>query len=186
MIFAPSRATGAVMSFMVASLAIPTSMGAVLSPASAIAQESSNRVNTITDWNVFVDENPKECWAVSKPKETKNTKDGKAVSVQRGDILLFATFRPGRSPEISFTGGYPFAPGSTVDLTVGDRKFQLFTDKEWAWPGSPDDDAKLLAALRGGNSATLTARSARGTQTQDTFSLRGFTAATDDAQKRCK
>ena len=61
----------------------------------ALAQESTNRVATMTDWNVFTEESPKECWGVSKPKETVNSKDGKPVSVRRGDILLFVTFRSG-------------------------------------------------------------------------------------------
>ena len=45
------------------------------------------------------------------------------------------------------------------------------TDGEWAWAASPDDDAKVLAALKKGSSAVLTAKSAKGTQTKDTFSL---------------
>lgn len=150
------------------------------------AQESTNRVATMTDWNVFTEESPKECWGVSKPKETVNTRDGQPVSVRRGDILLFVTFRPGKPGEISFTGGYPFAGGSTVDVVVDGNTYQLFTDGEWAWPGSAEDDAKLLAALKAGTTATLTARSGKGTQTQDTFSLRGFTAAMEDAGKRCQ
>jgi len=152
----------------------------------ASAQESTNRVATMTDWNVFTEESPKECWGVSKPKESVNSRDGQPVSVRRGDILLFVTFRPGKPGEISFTGGYPFASGSTVDVTVDGQPYQLFTDGEWAWPGSAEDDAKLLAALKNGTSATLTARSGRGTQTADTFSLRGFTAAMEDAEKRCQ
>ena len=84
----------------------------------AVAQESTNRVATMTDWSVFADKNPTECWGVSSPKETVNTKDGKPVSVRRGDILLFVTFRPGAKGETSFSGGYPFAPGSTVKLDV--------------------------------------------------------------------
>jgi Invasion associated locus B (IalB) protein len=152
----------------------------------ASAQESTNRVATMTDWNVFVEESPKECWGVSKPKETVNSRDGQPVSVRRGDILLFVTFRPGKPGEISFTGGYPFAGGSTVEVTVDGQPYQLFTDGEWAWPGSADDDAKLLAALKAGTSAVLTARSGKGTQTADTFSLRGFTAAMEDAEKRCQ
>jgi hypothetical protein len=161
---------------------------AALSLAATVAnaQESTNRVATMTDWNVFTEENPKECWGVSKPKESANSRDGQPVSVRRGDILLFVTFRPGKPGEISFTGGYPFASGSTVDVTVDGQPYQLFTDGEWAWPGSAEDDAKLLAALKGGTSATLTARSGRGTQTADTFSLRGFTAAMEDAEKRCQ
>jgi hypothetical protein len=152
----------------------------------AQAQESTNRVATITDWNVFVEESPKECWGVSKPKETVNTRDGQPVSVRRGDILLFVTFRPGKPGEISFTGGYPFAGGSTVKVDVGGKTFEMFTDGEWAWPGSAQDDAALLAALKAGSDAVLTARSGKGTQTVDTFSLRGFTAAMEDAGQRCQ
>jgi hypothetical protein len=156
------------------------------SGAAALAQESQNRVATMTDWNVFVEETPKECWGVSKPKETVNTRDGQPVSVRRGDILLFVTFRPGKPGEISFTGGYPFAGGSTVEVSIDGTAYQLFTDGEWAWPGSADEDAKLLAALKAGTTATLSARSGKGTQTLDTFSLRGFTAAMEDAEKRCQ
>lgn len=157
-------------------------------PSGALAQESTNRVATKTDWSVFTEENPKECWGVSSPKETVNTRDGNPVSVRRGDILLFVTFRPGTGAagEISFTGGYPFAPGSTVNIKIGDQSFEMFVDGEWAWPQNSADDAAMLAALKGGESAVLTARSARGTQTQDTFSLLGFTAAMAEAEARCK
>jgi hypothetical protein len=44
----------------------------------------------------------------------------------------------------------------------------------------------IIAAMRAGSDAVLTARSARGTQTKDTFSLVGYTAASDEAAKRCK
>ena len=152
----------------------------------AFAQESTNRVATMTDWNVFTEESPKECWGVSKPKETVNIRDGAPVSVRRGDILLFVTFRPGKPGEISFSGGYPFAGGSTVEVAIDGNSFQLFTDGEWAWPGSADDDAALLAAMKNGTSAVMKAKSGKGTQTTDTFSLRGFTAAMEDAEKRCK
>lgn len=152
----------------------------------ASAQESTNLVTSMTDWNVFVDESPKECWGVSKPRESVNTKDGQPVSVRRGDILLFVTYRPGAAPQVSFTGGYPFAPGSTVSVAVGSTNFDLFSDGEWAWAGSAEDDAALLRALRGGADAVISARSGRGTQTRDLFSLRGFSAAMDDAAARCK
>jgi hypothetical protein len=154
----------------------------------ALAQESTNRVATKTDWSVFTEESPKECWGVSSPKETVNTRDGQPTQVRRGDILLFVTFRPdtGANGETSFTGGYPFAPGSTVKLTIDDANFELVVDGEWAWPATREDDATILAAMKRGTSAVLTARSARGTQTVDTFSLLGFTAAMEEAEKRCK
>lgn len=164
--------------------AITLAGAAAQAPVSA--QESTNRVATMTDWNVFTEDSPKECWGVSKPKESVNSRDGQPVSVRRGDILLFVTFRPGKPGEISFAGGYPFAGGSTVEVSVDGTPYQLFTDGEWAWPGSAEDDAKLLAAMKAGASAVLTARSGKGTETKDTFSLRGFTAAMEDAGKRCQ
>jgi hypothetical protein len=169
--------------------------GAVLALATAgamatgaVAQDSKNRVATKTDWSVFTEENPKECWGVSSPRESVNTRDGAPASVRRGDILLFVTFRPGSGAagEVSFTGGYPFAPGSTVNMTIDSKSFEMFVDGEWAWPASTADDAAMLAALKAGSSAVLTARSARGTQTKDTFSLLGFTAAMEESEARCK
>ncbi|MGL6208582.1 MAG: invasion associated locus B family protein [Paracoccaceae bacterium] len=151
-----------------------------------LAQESTNLVGSSTDWSIFTEADPKECWGVSSPKETVNTRDGQPVSARRGDILLFVTFRPGGAAgEVSFTGGYPFAGGSTVSVDIEGTKYELFTDGEWAWPASPAEDESLLAALKGGTTAVLTARSGKGTQTQDTFSLRGFTAAMEEAAKRC-
>jgi Invasion associated locus B (IalB) protein len=142
---------------------------------------------TVTDWSVFTDGDPKECWGVSAPKESVAEKDGQPVQVSRSDILLFVTYRiGGGAGEVSFTGGYPFAEGSTVSMAIADDKFDLFTDGEWAWPASPEADAALLAAMRNGTEAVLVARSARGNQTTDRFSLRGFTAASDEAQKQCQ
>lgn len=151
------------------------------------AQESTNRVAAKTDWSVFVENNPTECWGVSAPKKTVNTKDGRVVAVSRGDILLFVTFRPGSGAagELSFTGGYPFAGGSTATLEVGGARYELFTDGEWAWPASASDDNKIVTALKRGAESKITARSSRGTQTEDTFSLIGFTAAMEEAERRC-
>ncbi len=160
---------------------------AVMATAVTAQEQSSNRVAAKTDWSVFVEDNPTECWSVSAPKETVNTRDGRAVAVRRGDILLFVFYRPaaGVKGQLTFTGGYPFADGSTVNLKVGDSEFELFSDGEWAWPASADDDAKIITAMKRGTDAVLTARSSRGTQTKDTFSLLGFTAAVEDAAKRC-
>ena len=91
--------------------------GAVLAVATvpSLAQETStNRVGAQTDWSVFVEDNPTQCWVVSMPRETVNTRDGRVVSVNRGEILMFVSFWPGqeRLGEVSFTGGYLFADGA--------------------------------------------------------------------------
>ncbi len=153
----------------------------------AAAQDVTNRVAADTDWAVFEGSEPKECWAVTAPKESSNSRDGRSVSVRRGDILLFVTYRPEQNVagEISFTGGYPFAEGSTATLEVGGTVFELFTEGEYAWPATPADDLKVVTAMKRGANAVVTARSSRGTETKDTFSLLGATAMIEDAEKRC-
>jgi hypothetical protein len=164
----------------------------VMASAAVAQEESTNRVNAATDWSVFVEDDPTQCWVVSTPRETVNTRDGRVVSVNRGEILMFVSFWPGddRLGEVSFTGGYPFAEGSTVSVQIGDSSFELFVGdtpetREMAWAASPQDDQRIITAMKRGADAVLTARSSRGTQTQDTFSLMGFTAAVEDAETRC-
>lgn len=161
---------------------------ALMAATGVVAQESTNQVAAKTAWSVFEDKNPRECWAVSSPTETVNKKDGRVVAVRRGDILLMTFYRPGAGVkgQLAFTGGYPFASGSTVSLNISGNQFELFTEGEWAWPASAADDAKIISALKRGADATLSARSSRGTQTADTFSLMGFTAAIEEAEKRCQ
>ncbi len=155
------------------------------------AQAAAERVAAHSDWSVFVAGNPKECYIFSPPKSSKATRDGKAVEVDRGDIRLYVTFRPAENvtSEVSFSGGYPFRDGSPVKLVVGSQSFTLSPGSGdangWAWPASPEVDKQIVAAFRKGSTATVTGVSSRGTTTVDTISLSGFTAAVEDAERRC-
>ena len=159
-----------------------------LSAAASMAQDSStNRVAVKTNWNVFVDEDPKECWSVSTPTEVVNTRDGRVVAATRSQTVLMVFYRPSAEAkgQVAFTGGYPFKSGSTVTIDIGGSEFSLFTDGEWAWPASEADDAKIVTAMKRGATAVVSGVSSRGTNTKDTFSLLGFTAAVEDAEARC-
>lgn len=153
----------------------------------ALAQEvSDNRVAAKTDWSVFVEDNPKQCWSVSAPNNTVNTRDGRVVAVNRGNIQLSVSFGPqAASGQVAFTGGYPFAENSQVTVSISGQEFLLDTSGDWAWPESAELDAEVVAAMKRGSEAVVTGVSSRGTTTKDTFSLLGFTAATEDAEKRC-
>jgi hypothetical protein len=174
------------MNSWIGGMAVGTIM--LMSAGSSMAQETStNRVNAITDWSVFEGQDPRECWAVTTYKESVNTRGGRVVAVTRGEILLMVFYRPGDEVQgqVAFTGGYPFAEGSTVNVNIGGTEFELFTEGEWAWPAGEEDDRRIITAMKRGADAVLTAQSSRGTTTKDTFSLLGFTAAVEDAEKRC-
>ena len=160
---------------------------ALIAAAAPAQEEATNRVAAATDWSVFVDSDPTECFGVSAPKEQLNTRNGEPVQVNRGETLLFVFYRPSQnvSGQVTFTGGYPFAGGSTVSLQIDGTEFQLFTEGEWAWPATPEDDARIVAAMKRGSQAIVTGVSGRGTTTRDTFSLLGFTASVEEAERRC-
>ena len=70
-------------------------------------------------------------------------------------------------------------------MDISGNTFELFTEGEWAWPATTDDDSKIITAMKRGADAVVSGESGRGTKTKDTFSLLGFTAAVEDAAKRC-
>lgn len=161
---------------------------ASLIASGAFAQDqSTNWVAQKTKWSVFVEDTPTECWSVSAPEETVNSREGRVVAATRSQILLMVFYRPseGAKGQVAFTGGYPFASGSTVNVNISGNEFEMFTEGEWAWPASASDDTKMVTAMKRGASAIVSGISGRGTATKDTFSLLGFTAAVEDAEKRC-
>jgi invasion protein IalB len=172
-----------------ASLAVLAGAAAVTAATPAVAQ--TERVAVHTDWSVFNPTNPRECYIASPPTASVARRDGQVVQVDRGEIRLFVTFRPDENvaAEVSYTSGYPIREGSGVRLVVNGETFDLSSGTgegdRWAWPASPAEDARLIAAFRRGSDARVTAVSARGTTTEDTFSLMGFTAALNDAEGRC-
>ena len=167
-------------------------LSVVLTGAPEVNAQSNAAVAAFRDWSVFNPANPRECYIVSPPIKTEARRDGRTVSVQRGDILLFVTIRPeqGVDKEVSFTGGYPFRPGQDIEVNIGGTRYTMApgTDnaQEWAWPSSPERDRAIVDAMRAGASATITAVSTRGTTTIDEFSLLGFTAALEEAERLCQ
>ena len=159
----------------------------LMSGAAFAQDQSTNRVAANTEWSVFVEASPTECWGVATPKETVNTREGRVVAATRGQILLMVFYRPsaGAQGQVAFTGGYPFRSGSTVNVNISGNEFELFTEGEWAWPATVADDAKIVTAMKRGADAVVTGISSRGTTTKDTFSLLGFTAAVEDAEGHC-
>ena len=171
---------------------IPASLATALALMLAVPVEAQDTTDNLvaanTDWSTFEAENPRECISVSAPTtSTLTDANGNPTQGRRGDIYLMVFYRPGAdvNGQVTFTGGYSFASGSTVDLTVGDATFQMFTEGEWAWPATPEEDARVVAALKRGTEAVLRGRSGRGNITTDTFSLLGFTAGVEEAENRC-
>ena len=137
-------------------------------------------MDAVKSWSIFTaDVEGKVCWIVSEPTKSVARKNGKRVQVNRGDIYLMVAVRPGSGDknQVSMVSGYPYKPGEAVVAKIGSAKFEMFSKGENAWLDGPSEDDKMVVAMKKGITAVVTGTSSRGTDTEDTFSLRGFTAA---------
>jgi hypothetical protein len=144
--------------------------------------ENAKLLQKYSDWSAYsAPGGAKVCYAVTHPK------DQKPKNVIRDPVYFYVSAWPGDqvTNEISVKLGYPFKPGTTVTLTIGSQKFDLFTKDEGAFVEKTEDEAKLVGALKAGSSMTIQGRSARGTNTSDNYSLSGTTDALERIAKEC-
>lgn len=123
----------------------------------------------------------KVCYMYSEPTEDKGN------YTRRGQISALITNRPaeGTKNVFSYIAGYPYKTGSDVTLKIGDETFTLFTQDDTAWAPDAATDDKITDAMRKGSSMVVKGTSSRGTDTVDTFDLKGSGAAHDAITKEC-
>ncbi|GER01883.1 hypothetical protein JCM17845_25060 [Iodidimonas gelatinilytica] len=168
-------------------LAISLSAFLLMMPGAAFAQDKIDLIGGFNDWDAFTLKKPngeQMCYMVSVPKSWKANKDG----VRRGDIYITITHRPQADvrDQVNVVVGYPFKSGVEAKAVVdGKSRFSLFTQGDGAWLYTSKDDAKMVAAMRRGNSLIVEGESSRGTKTTDRYSLSGFTAAHNAIGRAC-
>jgi hypothetical protein len=126
----------------------------------------------------------KVCFALAKPSASETNPPNRP----RNPIYMFISTRPTDkvTNEISLVVGYPFKPGTEATAQVGGSNFALYTQQDGAWIKNGTDEAKMVDAMRGGDNAVIKGTSAKGTQSTDTFSLKGVAQALDRTAQECK
>ena len=126
----------------------------------------------------------KICFAIAKPTSATTNPPNRP----RNPIYMFISTRPADkiTSEVSIIIGYPFKPGSEASVAVGATSFALYTQQDGAWIKNAADEANLVEAMRAGDTAVVKGESARGTQSTDTFSLKGLTQALDKVGQTCQ
>jgi len=156
---------------------------AMLALALPALAQSPAPLSSFTDWTAYTvkEEGGLACYIASQPKTSEPN------DVKRGPIWTLVTHRPYRKveDEVSIYVGYPFKKGSEAVADIDGKSFKLFTDNETAWASSPELDRRLVEAMRKGRRLTVRGTSERGTDTADSYSLLGFTAAHEAISKAC-
>jgi hypothetical protein len=129
----------------------------------------------------FMEDGNKVCYMASQPVKAEGN------YTRRGDIFALITHRPAEGTEnvFSYITGYTYKPGSDVTITIGSKKFTLFTQDDTAWTPDPETDKELVEAIRAGSRMVIRGTSNRGTLTTDTFSLKGSAATHNLISQKC-
>jgi len=151
--------------------------------AGAAAAQSVDLVEKQGAWSLYADSaSPKEvCFIAAQPQAVE------PLGANRGPIFFYISAWPkdGVKTEPSVKVGYPVAADKEMSVTVGTETFKLFVKGERGFVSDPNEELKLVEALKKGSNAFVKATSARGTNTTDTYSLSGLTAALEKLAATC-
>ena len=104
-------------------------------------------------------------------------------------VYMFISTRPSEKvkDEVSvLVTGYQFKPSADASLNIGTSPFVMYTQNDGAWIKNASDEKTIVAEMRKGADAIVKATTSRGTQTIDTFSLKGIAQALDRVAQECR
>ena len=134
------------------------------------------------NWESFSAETDKGkvCFAQSIPNKRAPS------SIKRSDSRLFVTFRPGDKikDEISITSGHAYK-ASTVVAKSGRNDFTFFSQDTFAWLLDTKEEQNFIKQMKRATNLIITARTIKGAETTDHYSMMGFTKAYNTAKKAC-
>ena len=82
--------------------------------------------------------------------------------------------------------GYPVKPGSEGSVEVGGSRFAMYSQGDGLWIKNAAEEDRLVDALRKGADAVVKGTSSKGTETTDTFPLKGLAQALDKLAQECR
>lgn len=129
-------------------------------------------------WGAFRDTKPYRCFAIAQPSRRGNDAWQPFVSIAhwpaqrvRGQIhVRLSRERRADAP---------------VTLTIGNQRFPMVAGTVNAWAPHPRVDAAIVAAVRSGETMTVSSVSARGAPFSDRYRLQGAASAIDAAALGC-
>ena len=131
-------------------------------------------------FNIFETEKGKICFAQTVP--TKRAPG----AIQREQSKLFVTFRPGENikDEVSVTSGHDYK-SSTVTASSGKKRYSFFSQKNFAWLLDDQEERNFIKLMKRATNLIVKARTTKGAETTDHYSMMGFTKAYNTAKKTC-
>ncbi len=126
----------------------------------------------------------KVCFALAKPASSKTNPPNRP----RDPSFAFISTRPAEkvTNEVSIMIGYQLKPGSEGSIEIGSARYAMYAQGDGLWIKNAAEEERMVDALRKGADATVKGTSAKGTETIDTFPLKGLSQALDKLAQECR
>jgi Invasion associated locus B (IalB) protein len=156
-------------------------------PAAAVAGGAEpTLIGQFGTWGAYTatPNGKKVCFALAKPSSSKTNPPNRP----RDPAYAFVSTRPAEkvSNEVSVMIGYAIKPGSESTLEVGGASYAMYTQGDGLWIKNAAEEERMVEAMRKAADATVKGVSAKGTETTDTFSLKGLAQALDRLAQDCR
>jgi hypothetical protein len=158
-------------------------------PAPAAASASGSAEPTLIGqfgtWGAYTatPNGKKVCFALAKPSSSKTNPPNRP----RDPAYAFVSTRPAEkvTNEVSIMIGYQLKPGSESTLEVGGNHYAMYTQGDGLWIKNAAEEERMVDAMRRAPDVVVKGVSAKGTETSDTFSLKGLAQALDRLAQDC-
>ena len=104
----------------------------------------------------------------------------------RGDFYILVYKNIG-SPEtvVQIEAGYDYKVGPEINVKIDQANYIFYTTEDLPSAAWTNDDKKVIFAMKKGLDLVVTGESSRGTITNDTYTLKGFTASYNKLAEDC-
>ncbi|MCP3393612.1 invasion associated locus B family protein [Bradyrhizobium sp. CCGB12] len=156
-------------------------------PAAAVAGGAEpTLIGQFGTWGAYsaTPSGKKVCFALAKPSSSKTNPPNRP----RDPAYAFVSTRPAEkvSNEVSVMIGYALKPGSESTVEVGGAAFAMYTQGDGLWIKNAAEEERMVEAMRKSADLVVKGVSAKGTETTDTFSLKGLAQALDRIAQDCR
>ena len=130
-------------------------------------------------WNFVKDDD--WCYIGSRPLNSDLPE-----SKKRGDNYILVYKIVGSEENIvQVEAGYQYNLDEEIIVKIDNSSYSFYSTKDSSETAWTDDDDKVIYAMKKGLDLVLSGKSSRGTTTNDTYTLKGFTAAINKLNENC-
>lgn len=167
------------------SLAVGLAVGVIMALAPAAQAQQATELGTFNAWTAWqaTDASGLICYVSAAPQSSEPT------GANRDPIHFMIIHRKGMGTknEVQTIIGYPFnTTDAKASATIDGKSYPMVTEGSAAWLASTGDEGGFVQAFKAGTNLTVKGTSQRGTETTDSYSLSGATAAVNAIDAACQ